>query len=116
MKTITKKQSAVLEFLRTYISQTGRPPTVYEISFAFGWASDNAAQTHLNALQKKGFIQLGRGMARGISIVGESKKDTEKMARALRVIVTWANYDAGAGGCVVLTPKNVLALCNEALA
>lgn len=106
---LTEKQQAVLDYIKGYMAERGCPPTTYEIAHAFGWKSDNAAQEHLKALQKKGFIKLARGTTRGIRVVGHDPiAEKEEMASALRVIATWAQCDA-------LNPADVLALCNKAL-
>ena len=44
------------------------PPTRMEISNFFGFKSPNAAEDHLKALKKKGFIEILSGTSRGISL------------------------------------------------
>ncbi len=64
---LTPAQSSVLAFIRSHIAIRGRPPTRKEIAKAFGYASDNAAQEHVRALERKGHITLTGG-ARGIRV------------------------------------------------
>lgn len=64
---LTPQQSRVLEDIRQHLSDQGRPPTRREIAQEFGFASLNAAQDHVKALERKGFLTLTVG-ARGIQI------------------------------------------------
>ncbi len=66
MKSITKRQAEVLDFIRTYRQDNGYPPTRRNITDEFGFRSPNAAEEHLRALDRKGFIQLQRNTSRGI--------------------------------------------------
>ena len=74
MKTITKRQAEVLDFIRTYRQDNGYPPTRRNITDEFGFRSPNAAEEHLRALDRKGFIQLQRNTSRGI-IVKDFQKE-----------------------------------------
>lgn len=68
MRPLTPAQTRVLEFVRTYIAREKVPPTRREIAEALGFRSNNAAEEHLVALQRKGFVFLRRGIARGVSL------------------------------------------------
>jgi SOS-response transcriptional repressor LexA len=65
---LTNTQTRVLEFIRTTIRQNQLPPTRREIAEHFGWRSENSAQDHLIALERKGAIARIHG-ARGIRLV-----------------------------------------------
>lgn len=71
---LTKRQQQVLDLIRTHIETTGMPPTRSEIARQMGFRSATAAEDHLQALARKGAIELTPGASRGIRIVGE---DTE---------------------------------------
>ncbi|HXF45911.1 MAG TPA: transcriptional repressor LexA [Burkholderiaceae bacterium] len=64
----TVRQSEILEFIRSTLATTGAPPTREEIARAFGFRSPNAAEQHLQALRKKGLIDLMPGTSRGIRL------------------------------------------------
>jgi len=64
----TPRQIQILDFIRQALTETGAPPTRDEISRAFGFRSLNAAEQHLQALQKKGLIELVAGTSRGIRL------------------------------------------------
>ena len=55
---LTPRQSEILDFIRQSLVDSGAPPTRDEIARAFGFRSLNAAEQHLQALQKKGLIEL----------------------------------------------------------
>lgn len=69
MKAITPRQQQVLDFIVAFGIAYERPPTRAEIATHFGFKSDNAAQEHLAALARKGFIRLCGNTARGIEVV-----------------------------------------------
>jgi repressor LexA len=67
---LTKKQQAVLDFLREYVQEYGFPPTMKEIGDRFSFASTNAVTQYLVALERKGYIRRAtKGASRGIQIV-----------------------------------------------
>ena len=57
METLTKRQDDVLDFVKSYISSHGYPPTVREIGSAIGVSSPATVQAHLESLAEKGFIR-----------------------------------------------------------
>ncbi len=69
MKDLTQKQAEILTFLTTYLKKHGYPPTIREIGAHFGflWA---AARSHLQALERKGFVRLNPSISRGIEVLG----------------------------------------------
>ena len=69
MKELTKQQTKVLTCVEVYLNKTGFPPTRAEICKELGFKSPNAAEMHLRALEKKGYISIQSGSSRGISIV-----------------------------------------------
>ena len=72
MKEITSQQQRVLDCIQIYLNKTGFPPTRADICRELGFKSPNSAETHLRALEKKGFISIESGTSRGISILGNS--------------------------------------------
>ena len=72
MKEITSQQQRVLDCIQIYLNKTGFPPTRADICRELGFKSPNSAETHLRALEKKGFISIESGTSRGISIIGNS--------------------------------------------
>ena len=77
MKEITTQQQRVLDCIQVYLNKTGFPPTRADICKELGFKSPNSAETHLRALEKKGFISIESGTSRGISIIGSSSPHAE---------------------------------------
>tara|TARA_Y100001954_G_scaffold237499_1_gene301386 strand:- start:3388 stop:4008 length:621 start_codon:yes stop_codon:yes gene_type:complete len=74
MKKITSQQQRVLDCIQIYLNKTGFPPTRADICRELGFKSPNSAESHLRALEKKGFISIESGTSRGISIIGNDNK------------------------------------------
>lgn len=69
---LTARQQQILELIQSAITRTGAPPTRAEIASELGFKSANAAEEHLQALARKGVIELVSGTSRGIRL----KSDT----------------------------------------
>lgn len=74
MKSITRRQSEVLDYIKTYITQHKYPPTIREISLYFE-ISVKGAYDHIKALEKKGFISLNNHRSRTIEVVDGDEDD-----------------------------------------
>ena len=68
MTNLTPRQAQVLELIKSYLDDTGYPPTRAEIAQELGFRSPNAAEEHLKALARKGAIEMVAGASRGIRI------------------------------------------------
>lgn len=71
LKPLTNRQQQIYDLIQQKISETGMPPTRAEIAKFFGFKSANAAEEHLKALAKKGYIEMLPGTSRGIRLVEE---------------------------------------------
>ena len=69
---LTARQQQILELIQSAIASTGAPPTRAEIASILGFRSANAAEEHLQALARKGVIELVSGTSRGIRLRGET--------------------------------------------
>ena len=67
---LTARQQQILELIQTTMARTGAPPTRAEIAAELGFKSANAAEEHLQALARKGAIELVSGTSRGIRLKG----------------------------------------------
>ena len=56
-KPITKKQEAVLEFIKSELRSKGYPPSIREICSAVGLTSSSTVHGHLSSLEKKRIYQ-----------------------------------------------------------
>ncbi|MFP5466490.1 MAG: transcriptional repressor LexA [Gammaproteobacteria bacterium] len=68
---LTARQQQILELIQSAIARTGAPPTRAEIASELGFKSANAAEEHLQALARKGVIELVSGTSRGIRLRSE---------------------------------------------
>ena len=77
-KFLTARQREIFTYIQRRIKQ-GYPPTIREIGGHFGF-SEKAAHDHLNALEKKEYIERKQGKPRAISILKEAdpKLETSK--------------------------------------
>ncbi len=71
MRPLTPRQEQIFGLIKEKIAETGMPPTRAEIAEFFGFKSANAAEEHLKALAKKGYIEMLPGTSRGIRLTEE---------------------------------------------
>jgi repressor LexA len=69
---LTARQQQILDLVQNAIARTGAPPTRAEIASELGFKSANAAEEHLQALARKGVIELVSGTSRGIRLKGDA--------------------------------------------
>ena len=69
---LTARQQQILDLIKSAIANTGAPPTRAEIATELGFRSANAAEEHLQALARKGVIELVSGTSRGIRLRSEA--------------------------------------------
>jgi repressor LexA len=67
---LTARQEQILNLIKDAIGNTGFPPTRAEIAAELGFKSANAAEEHLQALARKGAIEISPGTSRGIRLLG----------------------------------------------
>jgi repressor LexA len=81
---LTARQQQILELIQNAIARTGAPPTRAEIAAELGFKSANAAEEHLQALARKGVIELVSGTSRGIRLrSGDLRAINEQRAQQL---------------------------------
>ena len=66
---LTARQREILNLIQNAIERTGFPPTRAEIAAELGFRSVNAAEEHLQALARKGVIEMVPGISRGIRLL-----------------------------------------------
>ena len=72
MPKLTDRQQQILDLVQSAIERTGAPPTRAEIANELGFTSANAAEEHLQALARKGVIELVGGTSRGIRLQSDT--------------------------------------------
>ena len=72
---LTDRQQDILDFIQNFKEVNGYPPTLREIGKSFNISSTFGVKRHLDALAKKGFINIESYASRGISIVSEQNSN-----------------------------------------
>jgi repressor LexA len=80
---LTPRQEQILNLIKDAIENTGFPPTRAEIANELGFKSANAAEEHLQALARKGAIEISPGTSRGIRLIGASVDSSSHVPAAL---------------------------------
>ena len=69
---LTSRQKEILDYMESFTVDNGYPPTVREICKATGLKSPRSVSQHLQALERKGYIQRGRDKSRAIRFLHKS--------------------------------------------
>ena len=98
---ITDKQKEILEFIKACILKKGYPPTVREICEKVQLKSTSSVHSHLEQLEKNGYIHRDPTKPRAIEIVD----DTFNLSR--RELVNVPLIGTVAAGAPILADENV---------
>src|SRR5690348_18322038 len=66
---LTARQRQILDWIRAYLETTGMPPTRAEIAGGLGFSTPSSAEDHLQALARKGAIEIVPGTSRGLRLI-----------------------------------------------
>ena len=77
MTELTKRQDEVLKYIKEYIVSHGYPPTVREIGKDLGVSSPATIHTHLNNLEKKGFIKKDGSKNRALELLVKNEYEIQ---------------------------------------
>lgn len=69
---ITKKQSEILEYIKSQILNKGYPPSVRDICTAVDLKSTSSVHAHLETLEKNGYIRRDPTKPRAIEIIDDN--------------------------------------------
>jgi len=72
---LTDRQEEILAFLKQFTLDSGYPPTLREIGRHFQISSTFGVKRHLEALVKKGYINIESNASRGISMIRKNSDD-----------------------------------------
>lgn len=73
MEKLTSRQNEVLDYIKSYIAKHGYPPAVREIGKALGLSSPATIQSHILALENKGYIKKANSKYRTLEIIGNNE-------------------------------------------
>ena len=83
---ISAKQSEILEYIKEEILSKGYPPAVREICNAVHLKSTSSVHSHLETLEKNGYIRRDPTKPRAIEIVDDNFNITRKEMRNIPII------------------------------
>ena len=87
---ITAKQQEILDFIKEEILKRGYPPAVREICEAVKLKSTSSVHSHLETLEKNGYIRRDPTKPRAIEIVDENFQMVRRDMASLPIIGTVA--------------------------
>ncbi len=86
MEDLTPRQQQVLTFIANHTNRQGYPPTLREIALHLGISGNAGVMSHLEALEKKGYIRRREGSSRGIVLVAPVAQGREYPVTEERII------------------------------
>jgi len=75
-KQLTDRQEEILNFIQQFLQENGYPPTLREIGKRFDISSTFGVKRHLEALTKKGYLNILSNASRGITITRDEFEST----------------------------------------
>jgi len=101
---LTQRQRRVLEVIRDSIERRGYPPSVREIGEAIGLTSPSTVHSHLNTLQRLGFLRRDPTKPRAIEVRWDPNSGAAMERRPVRHVPVVGDVAAGTD---VLAQENV---------
>ena len=74
VKDLTKRQKEIFDFIGTYLSKHGYPPTVREIGKAVGLHSSSTVHAHLSKLESLGVLRRDPSKPRALEVMVQRAK------------------------------------------
>ncbi|MBI1919645.1 MAG: transcriptional repressor LexA [Geobacter sp.] len=87
MEDLTPRQQQVLAFITKQVKEQGYPPTLREIALHIGISGNAGVMSHLEALEKKGYIRRHEGSSRGITLTAPVSRGVEYPITQERIIM-----------------------------
>lgn len=101
---ISKRQKSILEFIELQMRERGFPPSVREIGDAVGLNSPSTVHSHLNTLQRHGYLRRDPSKPRSIEVRYDSNSGAIMERRPVRHVPLVGDVAAGTD---VLAEENV---------
>jgi repressor LexA len=101
---LSGKRRQILEFIERQVRERGYPPSVREIGEAVGLTSSSTVHTHLQILQRHGFLRRDPTKPRAIVVSFEPSSGAAIGVRPVAHVPLLGNVAAGTG---VLAEENV---------
>ena len=107
-KELTERQESILNFIKQFLQETGYPPTLREIGKNFEISSTFGVKRHLEALVKKGFLNIESNASRGITLLrNELNIDNSFAASGNDLFVKLPVIGRVAAGSPILAVENI---------
>jgi repressor LexA len=101
---LTDRQRQVLSFIAETVAERGYPPSVREIGEALGLASSSTVHSHIQSLQKRGYLRVDPTKPRAIEILYDPDTELPRERAAARSVPLLGRIAAGAP---ILAEENV---------
>jgi repressor LexA len=98
---ISKKQQEILDYLKREIMSHGYPPTVREICDAVHLKSTSSVHSHLESLEKNGYIRRDPAKPRAIEVVDDAFNVTRREVASIPLV------GQVAAGVPILAAQNI---------
>lgn len=98
---ISKKQQEILDYLKSEIVRRGYPPTVREICDAVHLKSTSSVHSHLESLEKNGYIRRDPAKPRAIEVVDDAFNVTRREVASIPLV------GQVAAGVPILAAQNI---------
>ena len=106
---LSKRQTAIYDYICSYTRERGYPPSVREIGAAVGLASPSTVHMHLKVLQERGLIRRDSKKPRTIEVVNDDT--TQHLATvtqdANNNVITLPIVGNVAAGTPILAEQNI---------
>ena len=111
---ITKRQQQIYDFIRSYQTEKGYPPSVREMAAAVGLCSPSTVHAHLSALEAHGLIKRDKTKPRALEVFEqEGNPDNnlgisqESPVAEMRGVVSLPLVGRVAAGMPILAEQNI---------
>ena len=111
---ITKRQQQIYDFIRSYQTEKGYPPSVREMAAAVGLSSPSTVHAHLSALEAHGLIKRDKTKPRALEVFEqEGNHDNnldisqESPVAEMRGVVSLPLVGRVAAGMPILAEQNI---------
>jgi repressor LexA len=92
---LTERQRETLQLIAEMVDQRGYPPSVREIGEALGLASSSTVHSHLQALQRKGYLRIDPTKPRAIELMFDAETELPIERRPTRSVPLLGRIAAG---------------------
>ncbi|GGE52574.1 LexA repressor [Pullulanibacillus camelliae] len=84
---LSKRQQAIIDFIKNEVKAKGYPPSVREIGNAVGLASTSTVHGHLERLEKKGYLRRDPTKPRAIEVIDPDTASLPKQGSTLLPVI-----------------------------